>query len=125
MSWLSQQTMNQATGERIATTYAVDNRVDFVTLGLIELLTIIDKRLPAVERCTETLAKRRNNILEAKLLTHLLEDTLVTSSVSLSTLHVSIGLEAKAKLCILLVANADIDILHQRAHDGDSLLTSP
>ena len=117
--------MDQTTRERVATTDAVDDRVDLITLALIELLTIIDQSLPAVERSAVALAKCRNHILEAKLSLHLLEDTLVASSVSLTTLYVSIGLETKTELCILLVTDADIHILHQGSHDRDSLLRGP
>ena len=125
LSRLGEQTMNQTTRERVTTTYAVDDRVDFVTLRLIELLTIVDQSLPTVERCAVALAERRNNILEAELLHHLREDTLVAGSIGLATLNISIGLEAKAELSILLVTNAYIYILHERAHDGDSLLRGP
>mgnify|MGYP000443856539 CR=1 FL=1 len=38
--------------------------------------------------------------LEAELLLHLLEDTLVALSVSLTSLYVCVRLEAKAKLCV-------------------------
>ena len=45
LSFLSKKTVDQTTRERVATTYAVDDRVDVVVLALIELLTIIDKSL--------------------------------------------------------------------------------
>ena len=43
-----EHTMDEATGERITTTYAIDNRVDIVALRLIELLAIVDECFPAV-----------------------------------------------------------------------------
>ena len=48
LSLLGQETVDQTTRERVTTTYAVDDRVDVIVLALIELLTIIDKSLPAV-----------------------------------------------------------------------------
>ena len=57
LSLLSQETMDQTTGERVTTTHAVDDRVDVVVLALIELLTIIDKSLPAV-MCSRVLCSQ-------------------------------------------------------------------
>ena len=64
---LGQQTMNQTTGEGVTTTDTVDDRIDLIALALIKLLTVINESLPAVERCTVTLAERRDDILKAKL----------------------------------------------------------
>ena len=122
LSLLSQETVDQTTRERVTTTYAVDDRVDVVVLALIELLTIIDKSLPAVACSRERLTESRNNILESELLHHTLEDTIVTLSISLTTFYVSIWLEAQAELSILLITDADVNILHQRTHNRDSLL---
>ena len=92
---------------------------------MVELLTIKDECLPSVECSRERLTKCRNNILESKLLLHLLEDFLITASICLATLNICIWLEAKAKLSILLITDAYINILHQRTHDRDSLLARP
>ena len=42
-----------------------------------------------------------------------------------NNLNVSVWLETKAKLCVLLVADANVNILHQRTHNRDCLLRSP
>ncbi len=68
LSLLGQETVDQTTRERVTTTYAVDDRVDVVVLALIELLTIIDKSLPAIVCSRKRLTESRNNILEAELL---------------------------------------------------------
>ncbi len=122
LSCLSQETVDQTTRERVTTTYAVDDRVDVVVLALIELLAIIDKSLPAVVGSRERLTESRNYILETELLHHALEDAIVTLSIGLTALYVSIWLEAQAKLSILLITDANINILHQRTHNRDSLL---
>ena len=62
LSLLRQQTMNQTTRERVATTNAVDDWVNLITLALIELLTIIDQSLPTVEGCAVALTECRNDI---------------------------------------------------------------
>ena len=91
-------------------------------LALVELLTIVDKSLPTIVCSRERLTKCRNYILEAKLLHHTLEDTIVSLSVSLTALYVSIWLEAQAELSIFLITDADIYILHQWTHNRDRLL---
>ena len=73
----------------------------------------------------ERFAQRRDDILKAKLLSHSGENTLVTGSVSLTTLYVSLRLEAQTEFSVLLITDANIDILHQGAHDRLSLLLSP
>ena len=125
LSLLSKKTVDQTTRERVATTNAVDDRVDVIVLALIELLTIIDKSLPAVVCSRERFAESRNNIFESELLHHALEDSVVTLSISLTALYVSIWLEAQAELSIFLITDANINILHQRTHNRDSLLRSP
>ena len=122
LSLLSQETMDQTTRERVTTTHAVDDRVDVVVLALIELLTIIDKSLPAIMSSRKRLTERRNDILEAEFFHHTLEDAIVTLSISLAAFYVCIWLEAQAKLSIFLVTDANIYILHQWAHHRDSLL---
>ena len=72
--------------------------------------------------CGERLTEGRNDILKAKLLLHLAENTFVASSISLATFYVSIGLEAEAELCIFLITNAYIYVFHERTHHRDSLL---
>ena len=122
---LRQQAVNQAAGEAVATTYAVDDGVNVVALALVELLAVEDKGLPAVVRGREALAQRGDDILEAELLAHLTEDAFVAGSVGLAALNIGVGLETKAELCILFVADADVYILHQRAHNADGLLARP
>ena len=117
--------MNQATREGIATAYAVYDRIDFITLGLVELLAVKYQGFPTVERGGITLAQRRYDILEAKLLTHLTEDALITCGIGLPALYVGIGLEAQAKFCVFLVANTYVNVLHKGTHNGDSLFRRP
>ena len=49
----------------------------------------------------------------------------VAGSIGFTTFYISIGFETKTELSIFLVANTYINILHQGAHDRDSLLRSP
>ena len=80
-----EHTVDQTAGEAVTATHAVDDRVDLVTLRLVELLAVVDHSFPAVEGSAVALAQRRNNILEAELLHHLLEDALVALSVGPSS----------------------------------------
>ena len=48
---------------KVATTSAVDDRVDVIVLALIELLTIIDKSLPAVVCSRERFTESRNKYI--------------------------------------------------------------
>src|SRR5574344_2197158 len=114
--------MNQTYGERVTPTDTVDDRINLITLALIELLTIINQGLPAIESSRIALTQSRNNILESKSLLHLFEDSLITSSLSLTTLYISIRLKAKTKLSIFLIADTYIHIFHQWTHDGNRLL---
>ena len=100
--------MDQTAGEAVTTAYAVDDRVDLVALALVELLAVVDHRFPAVEGSAVALAKRRNDILEAELLHHLLEDALVALSVGLAAFYICIGLEAETELCILFITDTYI-----------------
>ena len=43
LCFLGQQTMDQTPGEGITAADTIDNRVDFITLGLIEFLAVIDQ----------------------------------------------------------------------------------
>ena len=113
---LGQKTVDQTTRERVTTTYAVDDWVDVVVLALIELLAIIDESLPSIVCSRKRLTESRNDILEAKLLHHALEDSIISLSVGLTSLYVSVWLEAQAELSILLVTDANVNILHQRTH---------
>ena len=122
---LCQQTVDKTARERVTATYTVDDGIDFIALALVELLTVVDQGLPAVERGAVALTKRTDDILESKLCHHLLEDALIAAGVGLTAFDVGIGLEAEAQLSVLLIADAHVDILHQRAHDTDSLLAGP
>ena len=122
---LGQQAVDDAAREGVAAAHAVDDRVDVVTLRLVELLAVVDHRLPAVVRRRERLAQRRDHILEPERLGHLAEDALVALGIGLAALDVGVGLEAQAQLGILLVADADVDVLHQRLHDRLRLLLGP
>ena len=117
--------MNQTAGETVATTYAVDDRVDLIALALVELLAVVDHRFPAVERCAERFAQRAHYILETELFHHLLEDAFVALGIRLAAFYISIRLEAQAQLGVLFVAYTYVHIFHQRAHDADSLLRRP
>ena len=76
-------------------------------------------------RRRERLAQGRDHILEPERRGHLAEDALVALGVGLAALDVGVGLEPEAQLGVLLVADADVDILHQRLHDRLGLLLGP
>ena len=76
-------------------------------------------------RRRERLAQRRNHIFESERLGHLAENTFVTFGIGLAALDIGVGLEPEAQLGVLLVADADIDILHQGLHDRLRLLLGP
>ena len=117
--------VEEAARERVATTNAVDNRHDVVVLALVEVLAIVNKGFPAIVRCRKRFAQRGNHIFEAELFHHALEYAIVALGIGLTAFHIGIGLEAKAKLRVLFVAYANVNILHQRLHDALRFFRSP
>ena len=73
----------------------------------------------------EALAQGRDDVLEPEGLHHPLEDTLIAFCLRAAAFHVCIGLETETEFCILLIADAHIDILHERTHDALCLLAAP
>ena len=73
----------------------------------------------------EALAQSGGYIFEAEFLGHSCEDTLVAFGVGVAALYVSVGLEAEAKLRILFVADANVDIFHKGLHNRLSFLLCP
>ena len=94
-------------------------------LALIELLAVVDESLPTVVGGRERFAECGNDILESECLHHAFEDAVISLGIGLSALNVGLRLEAKTELRIFLVANAYVNILHERLHDALSLLRSP
>ena len=76
-------------------------------------------------RRRERLAQRRDHIFEPERLGHLAENALVALGIGLAALDIGVGFEPEAQLGVLLVADADIDILHQGLHDRLGFLLGP
>ena len=113
----SHQTVDNTTGERVTTTYTVDNRIDIITFGSIEFFAIVDHSFPAIVSSRERFAQCRNNIFESEFFHHLLEDTFVAFSICVACFNVSIRFEAQTQFRIFFVTDTYIYILHQRFHD--------
>ena len=122
---LGQQAVDHAARERVAAAHAVDDRIDVVTLRLVELLAVVDHGFPAVVRRRERLTQRRDHVFESERLGHLAENALVAFGIGFTALDIGVGLKPEAQLGVLLVADADIDILHQGLHDRLRLLLGP
>ena len=82
---------------------------------MIELtsLTIHDACGPTIVGSAVALTQRADDILEAKLVSHLVEDINITSQLQLSRSNIGVArLEAQNLLSILFVTDADINVLH-------------
>ena len=70
--------------------------------------------------------QRADDILEAKLISHLIEDINIACQLQLAGGNICVAwLESKNLLSILFVANANVYILHQVSHNLLSLLGGP
>ena len=90
-----------------------------------EILSVENQRLPTVVGCREGLPEGGYDIFESEFLLHLAEDSFIACCIGLAAFHIRIRFESKAEFGILFVAYADVNILHQRAHNADCLLGGP
>lgn len=114
------QTADQACCKGIAAAYTVNDRCDVVLSGVVELtcLSIHNAGRPAVIGSAVALAQRADDILEAELISHLVEDVNISSQFQFPGGNVRVAwLEAQDLLSVLFVADAHVNILHQVGHD--------
>ena len=99
-----------------------------VLSGVVELtcLSIHNAGRPAVIGSAVALAQRADDILEAELISHLVEDVNVSCQFQLAGGNIGVArLKAQNLLCIFFIADADINVLHQVGHNLLSLLRGP
>ena len=123
-----QHTADHAACEGVAAAYTVNDGMDAVLFGVIELLGIsgVDASRPTVIGSGMAYTQRGYAVLEVELVNHLLEDRLVTSQLQLTAGNIGIaGLEAKYQLSIFFVTDTYINVLHQVSHNLLSLLGAP
>src|SRR5699024_5508430 len=122
-----QQRIDQAAAEAVAAADAVDD-AQLILLGEAVFVrsNVIEHRAPAVVRSGMALTQGDGDLLEAELVGQLLGHALVAFAVDLAGVDVGgFGLDAEDVLGILLVGNADINILAQVGHGSAGFLTGP
>ena len=122
-----QQSVDQAAAEGVAAANAVDD-VQVVLLGEAVLVgsNVVQHSAPAVVECAVALTQGDSDLLEVELVSQLLGNALVALSIQLAAVDIgSLGLDAEHVLCVLLVGDADVNILAQVGHGSAGLLTGP
>ena len=122
-----QQAVDQAAAEGVAAANAVDD-VQVVLLGeaVLARSNIVQHSAPAVVECAVALTQGDSDLLEVELVSQLLGNALVALSVQLAAVDIgSLGLDAEHVLCVLLVGDADVNVLAQIGHGSAGLLTGP
>ena len=122
-----QQAVDQAAAEGVAAANAVDD-VQVVLLGeaILARSNIVQHSAPAVVECAVALTQGDSDLLEVELVSQLLGNALVALSIQLAAVDIgSLGLDAEHVLCVLLVGDANVNVLAQIGHGSAGLLTGP
>jgi len=122
-----QQGVDQAAAEGVTAADAVDD-VQVVLLGEAVLVggNVVQHGAPAVVEGRVALTQGDGDLLKAELVSQLLGNALVALAVDLAGVDVgSLSLDAKDVLRILLVGDADVNVLAQVGHGSAGLLTGP
>ena len=120
-----EQAVNKPRAEGVAAAYAV-NYMHGIFFGEISLFSVIKHSRPVVIICGDALTQSDSYLFTAETLGKLLCDINVTLAIELAAVHIIVvGLYAEYLVGIFLVCNADIDILHQLAHDLARLFARP
>ena len=122
-----QQSVDQAAAERVTAANAVDD-LQLILLGEAVLVgsNIVQHCAPAVLGSVVALTQGDSDFLEVELVSQLLCNALVALSVQLAAVDVgSLSLDAEDVLCVLLVGDADVNVLAQLGHGLASLVAGP
>ena len=123
-----QHAADDAARKGIAAAHTIHDGVNAVLLGVIEFLRVsgINAGGPTVVGSGMTDAQGGNAVLKVVIRNHLLEDGLVTCQLQIAAGDIGVaGLVTKYQLSVLLVADSDINILHQVLHNLLCLLGGP
>src|SRR5690606_36031846 len=85
---LADQTINEAAGKRIATTYPIYN-ADVILFCMIEFVPVIHQSTPTIVGSAVAFPERRSNIFKAKFFLHLLEHIFVAVQIQFALSYVS------------------------------------
>ena len=122
-----QQAVDQAAAEGVTAANAV-NDLQLVLLGEAVLVgsNIVQHCAPAVLGSVVALTQGDSDLLEVELVSQLLGNALVALSIQLTAVDIgSLGLDAEHVLCVLLVGDANVNVLAQIGHGSAGLLTGP
>ena len=122
-----QQAVNQAAAEGVAAAHTVDN-VQVIQLGEAVLVgsNVVQHCAPIVVKCRFALTQSDRNLLKVELVSQLLCNGLVALFVQLACIDISVlCLDAEHVFCVLLIGDANVNILADFRHRLASFVTSP
>ena len=86
--------MNHTTGERVATAYSVDDRIDIVTFRGVKFFSVVNHGFPTIVAGREGFAQSRDDVFKVKLFGHLHKNAFVAFGIGMSTFHICVGFES-------------------------------
>ena len=118
-----EEAIDEAAGEGIASTNAVDDVGDFVMAADEEFLTIVHAGGPAVVACTFRFAQSDGDGFERRVFAqNFFGEGLIDGVTELAGVDIDIGGDAEGHLAIFFIGDDDVNVRHEQAHDFGGLL---